>query len=60
MNAVNSQWSRAVTIIIAMVMGVVVWWPSVVVAQTMNFAGGPENTQWMLSGNVFELSLIHI
>jgi outer membrane protein OmpA-like peptidoglycan-associated protein len=54
MNAVNSQWSRAVTIIIAMVMGVVVWWPSVVAAQTMNFAGGPENTQWMLSGNVFE------
>lgn len=51
MSIVNSIYSRAVIVFTVALVGIA---PNFVVAQTMNFAGGPENTQWMLSGNIFE------
>lgn len=51
MSIVNFIFSRAVILFTAAFVGMA---SHLVVAQTMNFAGGPENTQWMLSGNIFE------
>ena len=51
MSIVNSIFSRAAVVFTAVLASMA---PYFVIAQTMNFASGPENTQWMLSGNIFE------